>query len=237
MAHDPLARISREAQLGSDVVVGPFCVIESGAVIGDRCQLSAHVTVKSGVTLGADNVIEEGAVLGGRPQHLNRIEHPGPVVIGDRNVIREHVTVHKAMHSDGVTRIGSDCLLMVGSHVAHDCRLGSNVVLTNHVLLAGHVQVGDRAYLGGGAAVHQYCRVGRLAMVGGLARVAQDIPPFVMIDGDSSLSSLFIEPSCEESFCTGTLWTSALPRRSSAEDRCVEASKHVVGRYAKGRRF
>ncbi|TWT38079.1 Acyl-[acyl-carrier-protein]--UDP-N-acetylglucosamine O-acyltransferase [Posidoniimonas corsicana] len=187
MAHDPLARISRQAHVGVGVSIGPFCVIEPGASIGDRCQIAAHVTIKSGVTLGSDNVVEEGAVLGGRPQHLNRIENPGPVVIGDRNVLREHVTIHQAMHADGETRIGSECLLMVGAHVAHDCLIGDNVVLTNNVLLAGHVQVGDRAYLGGGSAVHQFCRVGRIAMVGGLARVAQDVPPFVMIDGDSSL--------------------------------------------------
>ncbi|TWT74659.1 Acyl-[acyl-carrier-protein]--UDP-N-acetylglucosamine O-acyltransferase [Posidoniimonas polymericola] len=187
MAHDPLARISRQASIGEQVSIGPFSVIEAGVRIGDRCRIAAHVTVKTGVTLGDDNAIEEGAVLGGAPQHLNRIPHPGPVIIGDRNVIREHVTVHQAMHADGQTRIGSECLLMVGSHVAHDCQIGDNVVLTNNVLLAGHVQVGDRAYLGGGSAVHQHCRIGRVAMVGGLARVAQDVPPFVMIDGDSSL--------------------------------------------------
>jgi UDP-N-acetylglucosamine acyltransferase len=182
-----MANVSPEARLGLDVEIGPFTTIEAGAVIGDRCRLSSRVTIKSGVTLGADNVVEEGAVLGGRPQHLMRIEHPGPVVIGDRNVIRENATVHRAMHAEGKTIIGSDCLLMVGTHVAHDCTVGNHVVLTNNVMLAGHVEVGDRAYLGGGAAVHQHCRVGRIAMVGGLARVAQDVPPFVMIDGNSSL--------------------------------------------------
>lgn len=182
-----MAVISPEAQVGVGVQLGPFSVIESGATVGDGCQIASRVTIKSGATLGADCIVEEGAVLGGMPQHLSRIENPGPVVIGDRNVIRENVTVHLAMHADGETRIGNDCLLMVGSHIAHDCTVGDNVVLTNNVLLAGHVTIGDRAYLGGGAAVHQFCRVGRIAMVGGLARVAQDVPPFVMVDGDSDL--------------------------------------------------
>lgn len=187
MAHDPFALVSPDAQLGVDVQVGPFSIIESGAVVGDRCRIGSRSTIKSGVTLGADNVVEEGVVLGGKPQHLMRIENPGPIVIGDRNTIRENVTVHRAMHSDGTTRIGSDCLIMVGAHIAHDCQVGSNVILTNNVLLGGHVSVGDRACLGGAVAVHQHCRIGRLAMVGGLARVAQDVPPFVMVDGDSSL--------------------------------------------------
>ena len=129
----------------------------------------------------------EGAVLGGMPQHLHMPEFPGRLVIGDGNVIRENVTVHRAMDAEKATRIGSGCLLMVGAHVAHDCTLGDNVILTNNAMLGGHVIVGDRAYISGGVAVHQFCRVGRLAMVGGLARVRQDVPPFVTVDGGSTM--------------------------------------------------
>ncbi len=185
MLIDPLAMVHPAAQLGPGVEIGPFSVIEAGAVIGPGCQIASRATIKEGVTLGADNIVGEGVVLGGLPQHLKRIESPGPLFIGDRNIIRENVTVHRAMTAGGQTRIGSDCLLMVASHVAHDCVIEDRVVLTNNVMIAGHVTVGERAYLGGGAAIHQFCRVGRVAMVGGMARVTQDIPPFVMIDGGS----------------------------------------------------
>ncbi|MEM9185834.1 MAG: acyl-ACP--UDP-N-acetylglucosamine O-acyltransferase [Planctomycetota bacterium] len=178
---DPSARVSR------GVAIGPFSLVEAGAQIGPGCKLASRVTVKAGVTLGADNLVEEGVVLGGMPQHLARPESPGPVIVGDRNVFRENVTVHRAMNDTGETRIGSDCLLMVASHVAHDCAIGDRVVLTNNVMLGGHVSVGSRAFLGGGSAVHQHCRVGRLAMIGGMARIAQDVPPFVMVDGGSGL--------------------------------------------------
>ncbi|QDV72423.1 Acyl-[acyl-carrier-protein]--UDP-N-acetylglucosamine O-acyltransferase [Planctomycetes bacterium K2D] len=160
-------------------------MVEAGAEIGDRCKLGPRSTVKSGVTLGCDNALSEGAVLGGLPQLAAPTGPPGRLVVGDRNVFRENVTVHLAMTEQGVTRIGNDCLLMVASHVAHDCVVADRVILTNNVMLAGHVTVGERAFLGGGSAVHQHCRVGRIAMVGGMARIVQDVLPFVTIDGDT----------------------------------------------------
>ena len=113
-------------------------------------------------------------------------EQLGRVIIGSGNTIRENVTIHKAMQPDHDTVIGDHCLLMCNAHVAHDCRLGDHVILTNNVMLAGHVTVGSRAFLSGGAGVHQFCRVGTLAMVGGLAHISRDVPPFVTIDGQSS---------------------------------------------------
>ena len=182
----PLADVSPRADLGADVEIGPFCVVEADAQVGDRCRLSARSTIKAGARLGSDNVVCEGAVVGGMPQHLQQPDSPGGLVIGNRNVIRENVTLHRAMHAGTNTTIGDDCLLMVDSHVAHDCQVGDHVVLTNNVMLAGHVTVGDRAYLGGGAAVHQHCRIGRIAMVGGMSRLDQDVPPFVMVDGETN---------------------------------------------------
>lgn len=182
----PLAEVSPKAKLGVDVTIGPFAVVEHDTVIGDRCQIFSRSTIKAGVSMGADNIVGEGAVLGGLPQHLNQPPQPGRVVLGDRNVIRENVTIHRAFATDTATIIGHECLLMVGAHVAHDCIVGSNVVLTNNALLGGHVTVGDRAYLGGGVAVHQHCNVGRVVMVGGLARLVQDVPPFTMVDGESN---------------------------------------------------
>lgn len=184
---DPFALVHPTARVAPDVQVGPFSVIEAGVRIGPGCRIASRVTLKAGLSLGSENVVEEGAVIGGLPQHLNRIENPGRIEIGDRNVLRENVTIHRPMEADGITRIGNDCLLMVGTHVAHDCQIGDRVVLTNNVMLAGHVTVGERVCMGGGAAIHQYCRVGRLAMVGGMARMTQDIPPFVTVDGASNL--------------------------------------------------
>jgi UDP-N-acetylglucosamine acyltransferase len=181
----PSAIVDPTAQLGRDVEIGPFAMVEAGAKIGDRCKLGPRSTVKSGSTLGCDNSLYEGAVLGGLPQLAAPTGPPGKLIVGDRNVFRENVTVHLAMTEKGVTRIGNDCLLMVASHVAHDCVIADRVILTNNVMLAGHVTVGERAFLGGGSAVHQHCRVGRIAMVGGMARIVQDVLPFVTIDGDS----------------------------------------------------
>ena len=187
MSIHPLAAVSPYAILGRDVKIGPFSVVEPGVEIGEGTTLASRVVVRTGTTLGRDNIVCEGTVLGGMPQHLHMPEFPGRVVIGDGNVIRENVTVHRAMEAENVTQIGNSCLLMVGAHVAHDCKVGDNVILTNNSLLGGHVTVGDRAFVSGGVAVHQFCRIGRLAMVGGLARVTRDVPPFVTIDGGSTM--------------------------------------------------
>jgi UDP-N-acetylglucosamine acyltransferase len=184
----PLAAVSHRACVADDVSIGPFCVIEDDVTIEEGCTLESSVVIKSGVTLGPNNRVFEGAILGGPPQHVHMPERPGRVVIGSGNVLREFVTVHRALEDDGLTIIGDNNLLMAGAHVAHDCRVGNNTILTNNVLLAGHVTVEDRAYLSGAAAVHQYCRIGTLAMVGGHARVNKDVPPFVTIDGGTTMA-------------------------------------------------
>lgn len=181
----PTAYVDPTAELGQGVEIGPFSLVEAHAQLGDGCRLAARATVKSGVRMGVENQVAEGAVIGGLPQHATPPGPPGAVEIGDRNLFRENATVHRAMYEAGATTIGSDCMLMVNAHVAHDCVLEDHVVLTNNVMLGGHVSVGSRAFLGGGTAVHQHCRVGRIAMVGGMARVTQDILPFVTIDGGS----------------------------------------------------
>jgi UDP-N-acetylglucosamine acyltransferase len=183
----PLAVVSPHAEVGTNVRIGPFCVVEAGVILGDGCHLTGRVTVKSGTVLGRDNIVMEGTVLGGMPQHIHMPEYPGVVTIGDGNVIRENATVHRALEAGQMTRIGSRCLLMVGAHVAHDCTVGDGVILTNNTLLGGHVSVAEKVNVGGGVAVHQFCRIGRLAMVGGLARVLRDVPPFVTIDGGTGM--------------------------------------------------
>ena len=179
----PTAVVDPSAHLGQNVCIGPFCVVEAGAVIGDGCTLEARCVVKSRVALGRSNVIGEGAVLGGKAQHLHEHQPGGALVIGDNNRLRENVTIHRGWANDAATMIGDNNMFMVGSHVGHDCRIGNHCIIVNHVLLGGHVTIEDRAYLGGAAGVHQFCRIGRLAMIGGLAKVTQDVPPFVMVEG------------------------------------------------------
>lgn len=179
----PLAIVSPSAQIGSDVVIGPFAVVEADVEIGAGCQLASHVVVKDGTRLGPGTVVHEGAILGGLPQHLNKPKHPGLLLIGANNTIREHATLHRAMKAEAATIIGDNNFLMAGVHVAHDCRIGNNVIFANNALLAGHVLVEDRAFVSGAVGVHQFCRIGRLAMVGAHAKVVQDVPPFVTIDG------------------------------------------------------
>jgi len=179
--------VSPEARIGRDVQIGPFCVIEPDVTLGDGCILERRGVIKSGTTLGPNNHVFEGSVLGGLPQHVHIPESPGRVVIGAGNTIRENVTIHRALDSDEATVIGDNNLLMVNTHVAHDCRLGNNTIFANNAMIAGHVTVGDRAYMSGAAAAHQFCRIGSLAMVGGQAHIVKDVPPFVTVDGLSSL--------------------------------------------------
>lgn len=179
----PTAVVDPRAELGQDVVVGPFAVVEAGAAIGNGCRLEARATVKGRTTLGEDNEIGEGAVIGGRAQHVHVHDPGGTLTIGSHNRIRENVTIHRGWANDATTSVGDSCLIMVGSHIGHDCRVGSNCILVNNCMLGGHVLVEDRAYISGGSAVHQFCRIGRLAIVGGLAKIVQDVPPFVMVEG------------------------------------------------------
>lgn len=187
MSIHPLACVSSSAVIGENVEIGPFCVVESGAVLGEGCKLKSHVTIKANATIGANNVFFEGAVIGGLPQHVVMCQNPGRVIMGDNNVIRESVTIHCALKPEARTVVGNSCFFMVNSHVAHDCIVGNNVILTNNALLAGHVTVGDRAFVSGAVAVHQFCHIGTLAMVGGQAHLTKDVPPFVTVDGLSSL--------------------------------------------------
>lgn len=183
MSISPLAVVSPDAQIGADVEINHFCLIEADVTIGNGCKLDSHVVIKSGVIIGENNKFGEGSVIGGTPQHVSAPPPFGQVRIGDGNVLREHTTVHRSLKGTSATVIGNENYLMVGAHVAHDCVIGNNNILVNGVMLGGHVVVANRVMIGGGAAVHQHCRIGSLAMIGGQARVVQDIPPFVTVDG------------------------------------------------------
>ena len=184
----PSSYIGPKASVGEGVEIGPFCVVESGASIGTGCVLESHVVVRASTRIGERNYLAEGTVLGGPAQHKQGGGlKSGRLDVGDDNTFREHVTVHCGLSEEGVTTIGDDNLLMVNSHVAHDCFLANQTILANNVMLAGHVHVADSAFLSGAVGIHQFCRVGTFAMVGGQAHITKDVPPYVTVDGVSSL--------------------------------------------------
>ena len=185
MSIHPLASVSPDAELGVGVSIAAFATVEAGVRLGDYCSVASGAVIKAGSRLGCHNEICEHAVIGGRPQHVARPDDIGTIVIGDHNVFREGVTLHRALKADAQTLVGSHNYLMAASHLGHDVCLGNNCILANNALIGGHVTIEDRAFISGAVAVHQFCRIGRFAMVGGHARVVQDIPPFMLIDGQT----------------------------------------------------
>jgi UDP-N-acetylglucosamine acyltransferase len=179
----PAAHVDPRAQLGVDVSVGPGSIVGPEVRIGDRTRVDAHALVTGWTTLGADNHVHHGAVIGSPPQDLKYTGARSHLVIGDGNVFREYVTANLATEPEEATRIGSHGLFMAYSHVAHNCAIGSRVVIANAVQLAGYVVVDDWAIVGGGTVVHQFTRIGRHAMIGGGSRISQDIAPFVRAAG------------------------------------------------------
>ncbi|MDB5415337.1 MAG: acyl-ACP--UDP-N-acetylglucosamine O-acyltransferase [Rubritepida sp.] len=164
--------------------MGPFCVVGPSVVLEEGVELVSHVVIEGETRIGAECHVSPYASVGLPPQDLKYRGEPTGCVIGPRSQLREHVTIHRgSVGGDGVTRVGADCLLMACSHVGHDSRLGDRVILANNVMLGGHVQVGEQCFLGGGAAIHQLVRIGRHAMVGGLAGVTNDVPPFGNVFG------------------------------------------------------
>lgn len=182
---DPMSRVDPSARLGDDVEIGPFCIVGAGVTLGARTRLISHVSVTGNVTLGEDCVVYPYAVLGHPPQDFKYSGEDTRLLIGSRNVIREHVTMHPGTAvGRGETRVGDDGYFMVGSHVAHDCIVGNRVVMANNATIGGYVTVGDHVNFGGLSAVHQYCRIGRQAFIGGLAAVVTDVIPFGMAHGN-----------------------------------------------------
>jgi UDP-N-acetylglucosamine acyltransferase len=176
--------IDPRAEIDDDVEIGPFCVIGPHVRIGRGTKVESNVTMMGHVTVGEYNHIFPGAVIGGHPQDISYRGSATRVVIGDHNVIREGVTINRATEKEeGITSVGDHNFLMACSHVAHDCRLGSRIMLANGVLLGGHVRVHDHASLSGAAAVHHYTTIGSYSFVAGLSRVLHDVPPFMLCEG------------------------------------------------------
>ena len=180
----PTAVIHPEARIGADCQIGPYCVLGAQVTLGARCRLHSHVVVEGHTTLGEENQIFPFASLGAQTQDLKWQGGDTRVEIGDRNTFREYVTVHSATAAGDATVIGSRNHILAYCHIAHDCQLGNDIIMSNYVGLSGHITVGDRAVFGGMAGVHQFCRIGKFSMIGGHAKVVQDVPPFMIVDGN-----------------------------------------------------
>jgi UDP-N-acetylglucosamine acyltransferase len=176
----PTAIISPEAELADDVVIGPYVVIEGAVRIGPGCVLRPHVHLCGPLAMGRGNKVFAGSVLGERPQHVNYRDEATGVEIGDHNIFRENVTVHRGTTHSWMTRIGNRNFFMAGSHVAHDCQVGNRCIFANGALLGGHCVIEDNVFLSGNSAVHQFARVGRLALLSGASASTKDIPPFII---------------------------------------------------------
>jgi UDP-N-acetylglucosamine acyltransferase len=187
----PTAVISADAELAPDVQVGPYAIIEGPVRIGPGCIIEGHACLSGPLVMGADNFVGHGAVLGKSPQSRTYRGEPTLLEIGDGNTFREHTTIHRGtVEGGGVTTIGDRNLMMIGSHLGHDCKVGNGCTLVNGALAAGHVQLGDGCILSGHVALQQRVRVGRLAMLGGLASSTKDVPPFVLQQGYNCVSGL-----------------------------------------------
>lgn len=187
----PMAFVSPDAQIGEDVEIGPFCTIGSDVQIGDRVRLVSHVSIDGHTTIGSGTTVYPFAALGHAPQDFKYRDEPTTLKIGERNVIREHVSMHRgSVTGRSETRVGNDNLFMAGSHVAHDCIVGSKTNFANNATLGGMVVVEDNVILGGLSAVHQLGRVGQGAFIGGGAPVTGDVIPFGMVDNHGKLHGL-----------------------------------------------
>ena len=181
----PTALVAQGAILGQNVIIGAYCVVGGDVVLGDNVHLVSHVCVSGITSIGADTIIHPFSSIGSIPQDLKYKGEAGRLDIGQRNKIREHVTINIGTEGGGlVTKIGDDNLLMVGVHVGHDCLVGNHVILVNNATLAGHVSIEDYAVLGGLSAVHQFCRIGKMAMIGGMTGIEHDVIPYGMVMGN-----------------------------------------------------
>jgi UDP-N-acetylglucosamine acyltransferase len=178
---DPLADI------GDNVKIGPYVVIEGRVRVGPDCIIRSHACLIAHLTLGRGNDVGIGAIIGERPQHVGYKDEETRTEIGDNNIFREHVTVHRGTAATGVTIIGNNNYLMAHSHVAHDCRVGNHTMIVHGSLLGGHCVLEDGALLAGNAAMHQFTRMGRLSLLSGLSSITMDLPPFMMAWGRNNV--------------------------------------------------
>jgi UDP-N-acetylglucosamine acyltransferase len=180
----PTAIIHPKAQIGAGCDIGPYCIIGEQVILGDGCRLHSHVVIDGHTQLGRENELFPFAAVGLKTQDLKWKGGHTRTEIGDQNTIRESVTINSATGDGEVTRVGSHNHVLAYSHIAHNVTVGNFVIMSNVATLAGHVIVEDHAVIGGLAAIHQFCRIGKMAIIGGCSKVVQDVPPFMMADGN-----------------------------------------------------
>jgi UDP-N-acetylglucosamine acyltransferase len=184
------AVIHPKAQIDHTAEIGPLAVIDEQVVVGPRCRVGPHVYLTGRTQVGSDNQFRAGCVIGDAPQDVRYRGEPTAVQIGDRNIFHEHVTVHRSNSVSEPTRIGSDCFLMAHCHVGHNTQVGSHVIIANGALLAGHVTIEDRVFISGNCLVHQFVRVGTLALMQGGSGISKDLPPFTIARHQNGISGL-----------------------------------------------
>jgi len=180
----PSATIHPSAKVHKGVDIGPYVVIGPEVEIGENTSIGAHTTISRWTKIGKNNKIMHACSIGTPPQDLRYKGEKGQILIGDNNVIREFVTIHLPQGENGVTKIGNDNYIMVHAHIPHNCTVGNQVVIGGYVGMAGHTQIEDQVIIGGLSGIHQYCRIGRLTMIGAQSKVVQDIPPFMLVEGN-----------------------------------------------------
>jgi len=178
------AIVSSKAQLGDNNTVGPYTIIEDDVIIGNDCIIGSHVGIYDGARIGNKVTIYQSASVANHPQDLKFNNEPTTFAIGDGTTVREFVTLNRGTVESGTSVVGKNCLIMAYSHVAHDCIIGNDCIIANVVQLGGHVTIGNWTIIGGGSVVHQFCKIGKHAMVGGGFRVNADIPPYVIAAGE-----------------------------------------------------
>jgi UDP-N-acetylglucosamine acyltransferase len=186
----PTAVVDPRAQIDASATIGPYVVIEGPVRIGAATRIAAHAVVTGGAEIGADNVIHSGAVIGDVPQDVAFQGAESFLRIGDGNVFREHATVHRGTKPGSETRIGDRNYFMQNSHVAHNCTIGNDAIVAGGALLSGYVELGDRGFVSGNCVVHQFVRIGRLALLRGLSRTSRDVPPFCIMDGTHTVRAV-----------------------------------------------
>lgn len=186
----PTAIVHPKAQLDSSVSVGPYAVIDEHVALGADCRVGPYVHITGHSRIGPDNHFHAGCVIGDAPQDLKYRNEPTRLIVGANNVFREHVTVHRSNKVDEDTTIGSNCFLMAHCHVGHNSHLSSSIVVANGALIAGHVEIGERAFISGNCLIHQFVRVGTLALMQGGAAISKDLPPFTIARGDNGICGL-----------------------------------------------
>ena len=186
----PTAIIHPQTRLDATVQVGPYAVIDAGVELGAHCIIGPHVYLTGVTQIGSHNTFHAGGVIGDAPQDLKYRGEPTRLRIGDHNVFREHVTIHRSTKIDGETVIGSHNFLMANCHVGHNSQLGDHIIIANGALLGGHVIVQDRAFISGNCLMHQFVRVGTLAIMQGGSAISKDLPPFTIARGDNGISGL-----------------------------------------------